>query len=981
MSPTLKNLKEEAFERHIFDALGRSHNYKKRDAEQHYDRALALDPELFFEFLSATQSEKVDRLVELYGEKTKERLLKRLNDELKKRGVIDVLRKGFEEGPVKLDLIFFRPISNLNKEINELYSKNIWSVMRQVHFSGNTEQSLDLVLFANGIPVITAELKNEITGQTVKHAMKQYRTDRNPTETLFAFKRCAAHFAVDTSEVYVTTKLANQSTYFLPFNKGYQNGAGNPPMEDGHKTKYLWEEVWAPDSLSELLQNFVHVFRDVKEKSDGSQYETEIQAFPRFHQRQVVLNLVESVKNNGIGENYLIQHSAGSGKSMTIAWSAYRLAELHDQSDQKIFDTIIVVTDRRALDKQLRDTVRSFSQTEGYLVEISEQNTGLKSQQLKQALESGAKVITTTIQTFPVVAEIIEKLPRRNFGLIIDEAHSSQSGETARTINEVLGEDVETEEDWILKQVESRKQPKNLSYFAFTATPKPQTIERFGTRQSDGSYRPFSLYSMKQAIEEGFILDVLKNYLTYKTYFKIIHTDEKDPEVPRNRALSTIIRYVNLHDDSIGQKVEIIVTHFDKTIRDLLNGSSKAMVVTRSREAAVRYKLAFDEYLKKNGYNYKTLVAFTDSVKVDGVSHTETSMNDGIPESHTAQEFKKPQYKFLIVAEKYQTGFDQPLLCAMYVDKTLSGVQAVQTLSRLNRTAPEKNDVFVLDFVNALDDIKQAFDLYYTTTILSEGTDINTLNDLRREIFAIYKIKDSDLDHFVYILSKQDENIHDLANGFLDKYVEEISSFDQEKYDNLKSKIYHYTKSYPFVSQILVYSDISHEKLYLFLKYLLRKLPKDTRGGPLDILDLLDLEDIRVVKKMGGSIPLEEDESDIKEDIEEGSGEKQPEDSDVLSEVIKAVNKQWGAEFGEEQQKTLGQIAEDLASDEEFGHVVKNSSRHAASLKFEGSFQDKYDDQFDDDYKLWEQLTNNPDLRKYVRSKMFDYVLKKMGGE
>lgn len=978
MSPTQKNLKEEAFEKHIYDVLGKMHNYRKRDAEVSYDQGKALDPELLFEFLLNTQKEKMVRLEEMYGEKMKERLLKRITDELKNRGVIDVLRKGVEEGPVKLELIFFKPINTLNTETQDLYKQNIWSVMRQVHAGVNQEQILDLALFANGIPIATAELKNEITGQNVWHAIRQYKTDRDPKEIMFSFKRCAAHFAVDTNEVYVTTKLAKQSTYFLPFNKGYNNGAGNPPEENGHKTKYLWEEVWAPDSWLELLQNFIHVFKEIREKDDGTEYQVEIQAFPRFHQRKTVLDIIHSVKNNGIGDNYLIQHSAGSGKSMTIAWSAFRLAEVHNENNKKIFDTIIVMTDRRALDKQLREVIRNFTQIEGYLFEVNENSSESKSSQLKKALETGARVITTTVQTFPVVASIIDELPGKTFGLIIDEAHSSQSGETARTINEVLGKDMETEEDWILKQVESRRQPGNLSYFAFTATPKAQTIERFGTKQSDGSYRPFSLYSMKQAIEEHFILDVLKNYTTYKTYFKIIQSKKEDPEVPRNRALSTIIRYVNLHDVTIEQKVVIMVAHFENTVQNLIDGRSKAMVVTRSRESAVRYKLAFDNYLKEKGYNYKTLVAFTDSIKIDGITHTETSMNGGISESNTAEEFKKPQYKFLIVAEKYQTGFDQPLLCSMYVDKTLSGVQAVQTLSRLNRIASDKNDVFVLDFVNNTDDIKIAFDPYYTTTILSEGTDINTLNDLRRSIFDLYKIPIESLDKFTTLLSKTEDDIHKDINAILDKFVDDIMRLEKEKYIEFKSKIYQYTKTYPFISQILNYSDISHEKLYLFLKYLIKKLPKDTSGGPLEILDLIDLEDIRVVKKIAGSISLDEGESDIIEDGGGNTTENKPEDIDILSEIIKVVNKQWGVEFGEKQQETLTKMAEDLASDEEFSYVVKNSSKHGSSLKFGEAFNDKYDDQFENDYKLWEQLTNNPDLRKYVRSKMFDYVLEKI---
>lgn len=974
MTPTLKNLKEEAFEKHIFDDLARRHKYKKRDEEKFYDRSLGLDPDLLFEFLEKTQPEKIKRLEELYGESMRERLLKRLAEELKKRGIIELLRKGLEEGSEKFDLIFFKPISSLNPETEELYGKNIWSIMRQVHFSERSEQSLDLVLFVNGLPIATAELKNEITGQTVQHAMRQYRTDRDPKEALFGFKRCVAHFAVDTSEIYVATRLANQGTYFLPFNKGFNHGSGNPPAEDGHKTKYLWEEIWSPDSWLDLLQYFVHVFKEMKEDAEGREYEVEIQAFPRFHQRKTVLELLNAVKGKGTGDNYLIQHSAGSGKSMTIAWSAYRLAELHDNDNNKVFDTIIVMTDRRALDKQLRDTVRAFEQTQGFLVSIDESSS--KSKQLKEALESGARVITTTIQAFPVVAEIIDDFPGKKFGLIVDEAHSSQSGETARTINEVLGDEAESEEDWILKQVESRKQPANLSYFAFTATPRPQTIERFGTKQLDGSYAPFSLYSMRQAIDEGFILDVLKNYTTYKTYFKILKNDKGDPEVPRNKALSAIVRYVNLHDDAINQKVEIIVAHFDTTVRELLDGNSKAMIVTRSRESAVKYKLALDAYLKDQGYDFKTLVAFTSSIKVDGATHTETSMNDGIPESNTAQEFKKPQYKFLIVAEKYQTGFDQPLLCAMYVDKTLSGVQAVQTLSRLNRTARDKEDVFVLDFVNATDDIKEAFDPYYTTTILSEGTDVNTLNDLRRDLFQIYKISEETLDEFVALLSKGDENIHEKANSLLDRYAEDIMKLEEESYILFKSKANKYVKGYPFISQILGYADIGHEKLYLFLKYLIKKLPRDG-GQPLDILRFIDLETIRVVKKISGTIPLDKGVSDIFEPEADGAGTHE-EDIDILSKIIQDINKQWGAEFGEKQQETLSEMAEDLAANEDFKHVVKNNPKQGASLKFEGIFRNKYDDQFDNDYKLWEQLTNNPDLRKYVRNKMFEHVVEKM---
>lgn len=974
MSPTHKQLKEEAFEKFIFNELKKLHKFKQRDDAKDYNHELALDPELLFEFINDTQPEKMQKIEDLGREAVRDRVLKRIVSELNKRGLIDVLRKGVEEGPVKFDLIYFKPPNSLNVEAEELFEKNIWSVIRQVHFSQTRELSVDLVLFVNGLPIATCELKNEITGQTYEHAIRQYKTDRDPREPLFKFKRCAAHFAVDTSQVYVTTNLSGWGTYFLPFNKGHENGAGNPPEEDGHKTKYLWEEVWSPESWSELLEFFVHVFTEIKENEFGEEKEVEIQAFPRFHQRKTVKDILVNTKDSGAGKNYLIQHSAGSGKSMTIAWCAHRLAQLCNEQNDKIFDTIIVMTDRRSLDSALREVVQAFEPTQGFLETVDESKS--KSEQLKEYLEAGARVITTTIQSFPVVADIIDKFPGKKFGLIVDEAHSSQHGETARIINEVLGDEA-TDEDWIIQQAESRQQPANLSYFAFTATPKDQTIRKFGSKQLDGAFKPFSEYTMKQAIEEGFIIDVLKNYVNYKTYFKVLKQGIDDPEVPVNKTLSKILRFVNLHERAIEQKIEIIVTHFEETVRELIDGNSKAMIVTRSREAAVRYKLAMDKYLKEKGFNYKTMVAFTDSIKIDGIAHTESSMN-GVPEMHTPKEFKKPQYKFLIVAEKYQTGFDQPLLCSMYVDKTLSGVQAVQTLSRLNRTTKNKEDVFVLDFVNSPDDIKKAFDPYYTTTILSEDIDINVLNDLRREIFEIYKIKNEIINDFVALLGGSDEEIHNKANSFLDKVVEDMVHMGKDDLQVFKSKAHRYIKVYPFIAQVMGYSDVEHEKLYLFLKYLLVKLPRNG-GKPLDILRFIDLDRISVVKKMSGSISLDPGVADvIDRSGDGGGGQTTEEETDNISNIINAVNKQWGAEFGEKQQETLNSMAEEMAADEEFKHVVNNNTKQSAGLKFESIFNDKCDDQFENDNKLWEQLTNNIDLKKFVRSRMFDYVFRKM---
>lgn len=980
MSTIHQNLKEEVFEEHIERELARLHKYRKRNAEADYDKATTFDRELLFEFLRATQGEKLERLEEIYGDTLESRLIRRIDEEISKRGVIDVLRKGIEEGPVRFDLMFFRPASGLNPEIEKLFRSSIFSVMRQVKFSQTTEQSVDTVIFVNGIPIFTAELKNELTGQNVEHAKRQYMTDRDPREKLFSFKRCVAHFAVDTSEVDVTTDLKEERTFFLPLNKGFENGEGNPTVEGKHKTHYLWEDAWAPEALADLLQSFVHAYEEVREDRLGKEYRQQVQLFPRYHQWRTVLDLLAVSRERGVGKNYLIQHSAGSGKSLTIAWLAYRLAELFDAKNEKIYDTIIVLTDRRVLDKQLRNTIRALEVTPGILVAAGEDNT-----RLKDALNSSAKIITTTIQKFPFVQDLIINLSGKKFALIVDEAHSSQSGELKRTVQEMLGD--YDQEEWLLRQMAARQQPKNISYFAFTATPRHETLERFGEKQQDESYKPFSLYSMKQAIEEGFILDVLTNYTTYRTYFKLLKKVAEDPTVPRSRALSAILQYVNLHETTLEQKIEIIMAHFEQTVRDMLRGEAKAMIVTSSRRAAVLYKLTLDNYLRRNNISYKSLAAFTDTIEIDGVSYTETSINDGIPEEHTAREFKKPDYRFLIVAEKYQTGFDEPFLCTMYVDKRLSGVQAVQTLSRLNRTARDKDQVYVLDFVNELGEIKLAFEPYYTTTIISDGTDINALNDLRAALFAVYHIEDEVFDEFVAMIDPDAEEIHERANSFLDdlakKIIDELphgSAGDviaEDKYGEFLAIGNMYLKRYPYLAQVLGYSDIRHEKLYLLLKYLLKKLSKDPKKPLVEILKYVDIESVRVVRKIQTRIELLAQVGDVRDEeiIPQTPIEER---EDPLSQIINDVNKRWGLDFGPEQQKTLDTIGEELATDDSLQNVVTNNVRQNSELEFKRIFNDKVDDQFEIDRKLWEQLMNNTELHKYIEKKMFRYVADKI---
>ncbi len=976
-----QNLKEIEFEKHIEKELARLHGFRKRNAEKDYDKITTFDAELLFEFLSATQGEKLSKLQKISGDDFESRLVRRIDEEIGRRGIIDCLRKGVEDGPVKFDLIYFRPVNAENQDVERVYNENIFSITRQVKFSQTTEQSIDAVLFINGIPVITAELKNELTGQNVYHAIRQYQNDRDPREKLFAFKRCVAHFAMDTSEAFVTTELKNERTFFLPFNKGFELGAGNPPIEGKHKTHYIWENLWAPDSLADLLQFFVHAYDEVREDRLGREYKQPIQLFPRYQQWRTVLDLLLASQEHNAGKNYLIQHSAGSGKSLTIAWLAHRLINLFDEKNERVYDAVIVLTDRRVLDKMLREIIRALSPVSGIFVPAGEDGV-----RLKDALEGDAQIITSTIHKFPFVNGLVNKLSAKKFALIVDEAHSSQSGELTRAVQDRLG--VEDVENWLVQQVESRQQPSNISYFAFTATPRHETLERFGEKQPDGSFQPFSLYSMKQATEEKFILDVLSNYTTYKTYFKLLKKAAEDPTVPRARALSAILRHVNFHETTLNQKIEVIMAHFEKTVKDLLRGESKAMIVTSSREAAVRYKLALDHYLREHNYTHKTLAAFTDSIEIDGVSYTETSINEGIPEDNTAKEFKKAEYRFLIVAEKYQTGFDEPFLCAMYVDKHLSGVQAVQTLSRLNRTARDKDQVYVLDFVNEVDDIKQAFEPYYTSTIISEGTDINALNDLRQALFAVYNFSDEVLDGFVALIDPNAEEIHQNANAFLDKIAKQIiaelphkSNGDvivEDKYGEFLSIGNVYTKRYPYLAQVVGYSEVSHEKLYLLLKYLLKKMPKDPKKPLIEILKYVDMDSVRVVRKLQSSITLSPETGDVHQD-EIVPGVPFEETEDLISQIIGDVNKHWGLDFGEDQQKTLNSIGEELVSDEEAQNVVyNNSSMQAVGRWFHKPFENKVFDKYDTDKKLYETLANNKELNEYIEKKMLRFVVDKV---
>src|SRR5712692_6388418 len=669
--------------------------YRKGHPED-YDRALCLLPRDVVDFVLATQPKEWQKLAQHHGAAAKEQFLKRLAAEIERRGALDVLRQGIKDSGCKFRLAYFRPASGLNEETRRLHAANLFAVVRQARYSTRNEDCLDLVLFLNGIPIFTAELKNPLNGQDVENAIRQYKADRDPREPLLAHGRCLAHFAVDPDLVYVTTQLAGPKTRFLPFNQGKFGGAGNPPVpptRKGYATAYLWEETWARDSVLDLVRQFIHEVEEEDEK--GRKTGKRFLIFPRYQQLECVRKLVGDARVAGAGQRYLIQHSAGSGKSFTIAWLAHQLATLHDAGDRRVFDSIVVITDRRVLDRQLQTTMRQFEQTLGVV-----QNIDTTSRQLKEALEAGKTIIVTTLQKFPMISKEIGELPGKRFAVIVDEAHSSQSGESTKSLKAVLAsgslEEAEAEESGaatpeeelestILAEMEKRGRLPHVSTFAFTATPKPRTLELFGTKRSDGKFEPFHLYSMRQAIEEGFILDVLANYTTYTAYWRLLKKIEDDPRYDKKKAQYLLKSFVELHPHAIGEKVRVMVEHFAAQVQNEIGGKAKAMIVTRSRLHAVRYKLAVDKYLAARGLSFKALVAFSGTVEDGGRPYTEPGMN-GFPETQTAKAFEQAEYRFLIVANKFQTGFDQPLLHTMYVDKKLGGVNAVQTLSRLNRT-------------------------------------------------------------------------------------------------------------------------------------------------------------------------------------------------------------------------------------------------------------------------------------------------------
>ncbi len=966
---------EKAFEEAIEQSLIDRGGYVKGDPAN-FDRSLALDKTELFKFLGATQKESWDALAAVHGGDVEKKFLYRLNQELDSRGMLDCLRHGITDYGKKFSLAYFKPVSGLNPTTQKLYDQNILTVTRQVHFSDKDERSVDIVVSVNGLPVATIELKNQFTGQNVENARRQYKYDRDDRDLLFQFKkRALVHFAVDTDEVHMTTRLQGSKTRYLPFNKGYNKGKGNPPAS-GHKTAYLWEEVLVKDSWMDILGRFIHL--EVKEKKYESKIlKIETMIFPRYHQLDSVRKLSTDALGAGAGKNYLIQHSAGSGKSNSIAWLAYRLSGLHDQADKRIFDGVIVITDRLVLDQQLQDTIYQFEHKSGVVEKIDKDST-----QLAQSLTGGTNIIITTLQKFGFVLDKVKGLPARNYAVIVDEAHSSQGGEMAGDLKRALmiPDDGEVE-DGLREMMKARGPQKNLSFFAFTATPKAKTMEAFGQKGPDGRPEPFHLYSMRQAIEEEFIWDVLANYTTYQSFYQLNKKIEEDPELNKKKAASAIARFATLHPYVLAQKTEVIIEHFRKVTMKKIGGKAKAMVVTASREHVVRYKHEFDRYLKEKGYkDIKALVAFSGIVLLDGIppEYTEVRMN-GFGEKELPEKFATSEYQILLVAEKYQTGYDEPLLHTMYVDKRLDGVKAVQTLSRLNRMCPGKEDTFILDFVNAREDILAAFQPFYEQTRLTEITDPNKLYDLKTKLNSFKVIFPADVEEFcaVFFRNKDLHNKreHGQLNALIDAAVIRFEAMGKDEYkDDFVNTLGVFVRLYAFLAQIMPFQDVELEKFYAYARHLLKKLPGPNRGPRYDLGDDVALEYYRLQKMAEGGIGLQKDSDAAIKPMSEAGTKKDKEEFARLSEIINLLNDRFGTDFTEADKLFFDQIEEEMVLDEKLGLQAQTNTIDNFKYGFEEVFVDKMVERMDQNQDIFNKIMDDKAFAGVVK----DYLLKKV---
>lgn len=990
---------EKGFEENIEEALCEV-SYEKRKLEgkgSSLFKEHALDVEELFQFLEQTQAKSMRILEKSYGADYQQHVLKRIKDQLHNRGLVECLRKGVQDRGVTLRLAYNKPPTDMNQMLNELYQMNRFRVSRQVFYSDKHNNSLDMVLLLNGLPVVVMELKNQFTNQTVEHAMKQLKFDRNPNEPLFKFnERVAVYFAVDTDEVFMTTKLAKDKTYFLPFNQGNQGGKGNPiTYGDTYRTHYLWDTILTPDSLLDILFRFVFVKKDDILDSDGKLLHTrEMLIFPRYHQLDVVRKLEQDVKTKSVGVNYLIQHSAGSGKTNSISWLSHRLAKLHNEENEAVFSSVIVITDRRVLDKQLQDAVYQLEHKAGMVERINED-----SDQLARAINSETRIIITTLQKFPFILEKVARLERKKYAVIIDEAHSSQGGKASTALTNVLSDktlEAAYEEDRIAEEnlddtdekiveaiLKSGKQD-NVSFFAFTATPKPKTLEKFGTMSPNGKPQAFHEYTMRQAIEEGFILDVLENYTTYQTFWKIAKTVDDDPEVSQKQATKKLAQYVSLHPHSIAQKTEIIVEHYRNFVQRKIGGRAKAMVVTASRLHAVRYKIAFDKYIEAMGYtDLKTVVAFSGTVNDGNIPYTEPGMNY-FSEKELPTKFNSDEFKVLLVAEKYQTGFDEPLLHTMYVDKPLSGIKAVQTLSRLNRTCPGKEDTFVLDFVNDPDEIKESFQPYYESTSLTEVTDPNILYDMQAEIenYQLFTSEEVQAVNELEVAGGAQKSVkaQQTLNAVIDQGVERFKGLSEEEQIAFKDVALKFTRTYSFVLQVVTFIDLGLHKHYIYLNYLLRKLPRSSVDKDIYLADDVALEYYRNQKVFEGSIELEKTGGLELDPQKHGAGGAVEDEKVRLSSILEKLNDRFGTEFSETDYLSREQVKEDILNSDDIQQKAKNNTKENFKFAFERTFMDFVIDRMNNQ-GFFMKILENPEFKTYIMEEMMNEVYTEINQE
>ena len=944
----------------------------------HYDREYCVDLVQLRGFLLATQPELVEALGLDADGPTRRKFLARLQGEISAKGVIHVLRHGLKHGAHEVKLFHGTPTPG-NKSAEYGFRANRFSVTRQLRYSrDNTALALDLGLFINGLPVFTFELKNSLTKQTVADAIEQYRRDRHPREKLFAFGRCIAHLAVDDAEVRFCTHLKGKPSWFLPFNQGHNDGAGNPPNPDGLKTDYLWKRILTPAGLTDILENYAQV---VERKDPKTKKIKRDQIFPRFHQLDVVRCLLADAGQHGAGKRYLIQHSAGSGKSNSIAWLAHQLIGLA-KDDQPIFDSIIVVTDRRILDKQIRDTIKQFAQV-GATVGHAEHSGDLRT-----FIEGGKKIIISTVQKFPfILDEIGSEHSGRRFAIVIDEAHSGQGGKASIAMAKALSageaDDEETTEDKINRAMESGKMLKNASYFAFTATPKNKTLETFGEiipgevdEHGASKRRAFHSYTMKQAIDEGFILDVLRHYTPVYSYYKLVKTVESDPKFDNKKAKKKLRRYVESHDHAVQLKAEMMVDNFHEQVltRNKIGGRARAMVVCNGVERAIQYFVAVSAYLVKRKSPYKAIVAFSGDHEIDGQKETEASLN-GFPSGDITDRIEEDPYRFLICADKFQTGYDQPLLHTMYVDKTLAGVKAVQTLSRLNRAHPKKHDVFVLDFVNDVETIRESFNPFYRTTVLSGETDPNKLHDLKDRLDSVQVYDGAQVDDLVerYLAGADRDQLDPILDACVAVYKGDL---DEDGQVDFKGKAKAFTRSYAFLSAILPYTNADWERLAIFLNFLIPKLPapeeEDLSKG---ILESIDMDSYRTEKQATMKIVLADKDGEVDPVPVSGGGHKAEPELDRLSNILKVFNEHFGNIPWEDADRVRKLITEDIpqrvSQDTAYQNARKNSDKQTARIEHDHALSRVIIGLMKDDTELFKQFSDNAGFKRWLSDMVF----------